>query len=47
MPPAMAALADKGLLFASSEMAPQYGGFIEGALEASQHALQQLKPAQP
>jgi len=42
LPPGMATLADKGLLFASSEMAPQFGGFIEGALEASQNALARL-----
>jgi monoamine oxidase len=42
LPPGMAALADKGLLFASTEMAPQFGGFIEGALEASQNVLAQL-----
>ncbi len=42
MPPAMAALADSGLLFASSEMAPQFGGFIEGALEAAQQCRERL-----
>ncbi len=42
IPPGMAALANRGLLFASSEMAPQFGGFIEGALEASQNALSRL-----
>jgi monoamine oxidase len=42
MPPAMAALADTGLLFASSEMGSQFGGFVEGALEASQQALARL-----
>lgn len=42
IPPGMAALAERGLLFASSEMAPQFGGFIEGALEASRSVLQQL-----
>ena len=42
MPPGMGALADSGLLFASSEMASQFGGFIEGALEASHNVLQQL-----
>jgi monoamine oxidase len=42
LPPGMAALADKGLLFASTEMAPQFGGFIEGALEASQAVLARL-----
>jgi monoamine oxidase len=42
LPPGMATLADKGLLFASTEMAPQFGGFIEGALEASQNVLARL-----
>ena len=42
LPPGMAALAPKGLLFASTEMAPQFGGFIEGALEAAQGALARL-----
>ena len=42
IPPGMAGLAEKGLLFASSEMAPQFGGFIEGALEASHEVLRQL-----
>ncbi|MCP4767258.1 MAG: NAD(P)-binding protein [Gammaproteobacteria bacterium] len=42
LPPGMATLADKGLLFASTEMAPQFGGFIEGALEASRDALARL-----
>jgi monoamine oxidase len=41
--PAIAALAQRGLLFASTEMASQFGGFIEGALEASQATLQQLE----
>jgi monoamine oxidase len=40
--PAIAALADQGLWFASTEMASQFGGFVEGALEASQATLQQL-----
>jgi monoamine oxidase len=43
MPSSIAAVADQGLLFASTEMASQFGGFIEGALEASESALQQLK----
>jgi monoamine oxidase len=42
MPRGMAALARKGLLFASTEMAPQFGGFIEGALEAARGALARL-----
>ena len=32
----------EGLLCASTEMAPQFGGFIEGALEASQAVLERL-----
>jgi monoamine oxidase len=40
--PAIAALAEQGLWFASTETASQFGGFIEGALEASQATLQQL-----
>ena len=45
MSPAIAALAEQGLLFSSTEMAQQFGGFIEGALEASQATLQQLRGA--
>jgi monoamine oxidase len=41
-PAALAALADQGLLFASTEMAPQFGGFVEGALEAAENVLRQL-----
>jgi len=41
-PPGMATLAHKGLLFASTEMASQFGGFIEGALEAVQDVLARL-----
>jgi monoamine oxidase len=42
LPPGMAGFAGKGLFFASSEMAPQFGGFIEGALEASRYVLNRL-----
>ena len=42
LPPGMAALAPKGLLFASTEMAPQFGGFIEGALEAANGVVGRL-----
>jgi monoamine oxidase len=41
-PPSLAALAQQGMVLASSEMAPQFGGFIEGALEAAENALRQL-----
>jgi len=40
--PAIAALAEQGLLFTSTEMANQFGGFVEGALEAAQATLLQL-----
>jgi monoamine oxidase len=40
--PAIATLAEQGLWFASTETASQFGGLIEGALEASQATLQQL-----
>jgi monoamine oxidase len=43
VPPAIAALAQRGLWFASTEMANEFGGFIEGALEASHATLQQLE----
>jgi monoamine oxidase len=42
LPASVAALADQGLLFASSEMAAQFGGFVEGALEASEYALKRV-----
>ena len=42
MPASLAGLADQGLIFASSEMAPQFGGFIEGALEAAENASLRL-----
>ena len=45
MPAAVAALARQGLVFASSEMASHYGGFIEGALEASENAAKLLSSA--
>jgi monoamine oxidase len=41
-PASLAALAQQGLLFASSEMASQFGGFVEGALEAAENALHEL-----
>lgn len=38
LPDTLQPLAQQGLLFASTEMAPQFGGFIEGALEAAEIA---------
>lgn len=45
MPASLARLAGQGLLFASTEMAHGFGGFIEGALEAAENALAGLKSA--
>lgn len=42
LPQALLPLEDQGLLFASTETAPQFGGFIEGALEAAEIALGKL-----
>jgi monoamine oxidase len=42
LPETLLPLAQKGLLFASTEMAPQFGGFIEGALEAAENVLGRL-----
>jgi len=41
-PDSLQPLVHKGLLFASTEMAPKFGGFIEGALEAAEIVLDQL-----
>lgn len=41
-PASLAALADQGLVFAATELAPQFGGFVEGALEAAENALRLL-----
>ena len=42
LPQALLPLAERGLLLASTETAPQFGGFIEGALEAAEIALSKL-----
>ena len=42
LPPGMATLTQKGLLFASTETAPQFGGYVEGALEAAQAVRERL-----
>ena len=41
-PDSLQPLAHKGLFFASTEMAPKFGGFIEGALEAAEIVLDEL-----
>ena len=43
LPSSLAALASKGLLFASTEVAGEHGGLIEGAFEAAEQALAWLE----
>ena len=45
MPQALADLWDGKLLFGSTEVAPQFGGFLEGALEAAENAAQHISAA--
>ena len=50
LPPAMMDLFDRRLHFGSTETAHQYGGYLEGALEASEtlfEKLQKLKTEEP
>jgi len=42
MPPALTDLWDGRLHFAGTEVAPTFGGYIEGALEAAENVLHQL-----
>ncbi|WP_143849629.1 hypothetical protein [Octadecabacter ascidiaceicola] len=42
LPSVMTALWDNALLFGGTEAAPQFGGYIEGALEAEELALAKL-----
>jgi len=42
MPRALSGLWDGRLCFAGTEVAPQFGGYIEGALEAAENALRTL-----
>lgn len=43
MPRALAGLWDNHLLFGGTEMAPQFGGYIEGALEAAENVVKTLE----
>ncbi len=43
MPPALRDLWEGSLILASTEMAPQFGGFLEGALEAAEQAERFLR----
>ncbi len=42
--PAMSDIWDHRLILSGTETAPQFGGYLEGALEAAEHALRQLEP---
>lgn len=46
LPPALADIWDGKLLLSSTESAPQFGGFLEGALEAAEITAQRLSAAQ-
>lgn len=45
LPSAMSNLWAGKLIFASTEVAPQFGGFLEGALEAAENAFQHISAA--
>lgn len=47
LPTAMRGLWDGRLIFAGTEVAPNFGGYIEGALEAAEVALAQLEASAP
>ena len=42
LPSNLRALSARGMIFASTETAPEFGGFLEGALEAAEHAASTL-----
>ncbi|MEM6382288.1 MAG: NAD(P)/FAD-dependent oxidoreductase [Pseudomonadota bacterium] len=46
LPSALMGLWDEKLIFAGTEVAPQFGGYLEGALEAAEAARQHLKTAE-
>lgn len=46
MPPALSGLWDGQLLFGSTEVAPQFGGYLEGALEAAEKVALLFSAAQ-
>jgi monoamine oxidase len=43
MPQALRGLWDDTLHFAGTEVAPEFGGFIEGALEAAENVLKTMQ----
>ncbi|UOA30565.1 Putative flavin-containing monoamine oxidase AofH [Sulfitobacter sp. DSM 110093] len=42
LPTNLRALSARGVIFASTETAPEFGGFLEGALEAAEHVARTL-----
>ncbi|MFG6531681.1 MULTISPECIES: flavin monoamine oxidase family protein [unclassified Sulfitobacter] len=47
LPTNLRALSARGIIFASTETAPEFGGFLEGALEAAAHAANTLALHEP
>ncbi len=47
LPTNLRALSARGLIFASTETAPEFGGFLEGALEAAEHVASTLAQHEP
>ncbi|MBT0958961.1 FAD-dependent oxidoreductase [Alphaproteobacteria bacterium KMM 3653] len=47
LPANLRALSAQGMIFASTETAPEFGGFLEGALEAAEHAASTLALNEP
>ncbi|MCJ7871170.1 FAD-dependent oxidoreductase [Phaeobacter sp. J2-8] len=47
LPTNLRALSAGGMIFASTETAPDFGGFLEGALEAAEHAANTLALHEP
>ncbi|MEQ9448242.1 MAG: hypothetical protein RLN70_04945 [Rhodospirillaceae bacterium] len=43
MPCVLSGLSDEALVFGGTEVAPTFGGFLEGALEAAEYAYTVLK----
>ena len=44
LPPALTGLWDNTLHFGGTEIAPQFGGYVEGALEAAENVLRTMEP---
>ena len=46
LPCVLSGLSDEALVFGGTEVAPTFGGFLEGALEATEHPYTVLKTGQ-